>query len=317
MGMNIKEKRRCHVAVLMSVYNGERYLDEQLKSIYIQSIGAENITIYIRDDDSSDLTYRIIQQWSEKIDICYEKGKNVGPAKSFWSLLQKGNIKADYYALADQDDVWYPDKLEHGIRILQDYKAEMPVLYYSNARLVDSAGKDIHLLEVRDNQKITAAKILAGFPAIGCTMVFNDGAKKLVEESKVQVMEMHDKTLILLMYLLGKVVYNPSITMDYRQHEKNVVGRDKAKRYNLLRRINRVYTRWFQNRDIAPSRQAEELLEQYGERVSRADRRTLEDFSTYKKSIRSKRKLLKNQEVATLPYEVRRSFKIRILLNLF
>lgn len=315
--MKIKEKGRWHVAVLMSVYNGERYLDEQLKSIYIQSIGAENITIYIRDDGSSDLTYRIIQQWSEKIDICYEKGKNIGPAKSFWCLLQRSNIKADYYALADQDDVWYPDKLERGIQLLQEYEAERPALYYSNARLVDSTGKDIHLLELRDNQEITTAKILAGFPAIGCTMVFNDSAKKLVEESKVQVIEMHDKTLILLMYLLGKVIYDPSITMDYRQHDKNVVGRDKAKKNNPIRNLNRVYTRWFQNRDIAPSRQAEELLKQYGVSVSKSDRGTLEDFSTYKKSIRNKRRLLQNQEVAALPYEVRRSFKIRILLNLF
>lgn len=315
--MKIKEKRRCHVAVLMSVYNGERYLDEQLKSIYMQSIGADNITIYIRDDDSSDLTYRIIQQWSEKIDICYEKGKNIGPAKSFWSLLQKGNIKADYYALADQDDVWHPDKLERGILLLREYKAEIPMLYYSNARLVDSAGKDIHLLEVRDDQKITTSKILAGFPAIGCTMVFNDSAKKLVEESKVQVIEMHDKTLILLMYLLGKVIYDPSITMDYRQHEKNVVGRGIMKRNYPLRYLKHVYIRWFKNKDIAPSRQAEALLAQYGDRVSKSDKRTLEEFSTYKKSIRSKMKLLQNREVAALPYEVRRSFKMRILLNLF
>ena len=98
----------------MSTYNGHKYLDKQLKSIAEQTV-VNHLTLYIRDDGSKDDTFDIIDKWKNKINIVLYKEKNAGPAMSFWQLLMKSEVKADYYAFCDQDDVWDKDKIEKGI----------------------------------------------------------------------------------------------------------------------------------------------------------------------------------------------------------
>ena len=93
------------IAVLMSTYNGQKYLDEQLMSIADQTF-SKMMTLYIRDDGSTDNTLKIIEKWKKKIDIVFFQGENVGPARSFWKLLMNSEIQADYYAFCDQDDIW-------------------------------------------------------------------------------------------------------------------------------------------------------------------------------------------------------------------
>ena len=56
------------VAVLISTYNGHKYLDEQLKSIAEQTV-VNNLTLYIRDDGSKDNTFDIIDKWKNKIKL--------------------------------------------------------------------------------------------------------------------------------------------------------------------------------------------------------------------------------------------------------
>lgn len=96
------------IAVLMSTYNGHKYLDKQLKSIAEQTV-VNHLTLYIRDDGSKDDTFDIIDKWKNKINIVLYKEKNAGPAMSFWQLLMKSEVKADYYA--------FVIKMMFGIRI--------------------------------------------------------------------------------------------------------------------------------------------------------------------------------------------------------
>lgn len=323
MGGFIKMKEgRMRVAVMMSVYNGGQYLDEQLASIFSQSVGVENIGLFIRDDGSTDGSREIIERWGRKMSIHYERGDNLGPARSFWRLMQNSRISADYYALADQDDIWDGTKLERAVSVIENVEkkiqnAEELLLYYSNARLVDARGRDLQATEITDDQEITVARILAGFPAIGCTMVFNRGVKRLLEESQIRIIEMHDKTLALMVQTLGQIIYDPLPTMRYRQHDRNVVGRRfEDHGGHFLKRMSSAGVRWFRNRKICPSKQAAELLEHYGDYMSDADRKTLIDFSTYRKRLKAAKSLWENREVATLPSAVRRSFKMRLILRL-
>ena len=124
------------IAVLMSTYNGHKYLDKQLKSIAEQTV-VNHLTLYIRDDGSKDDTFDIIDKWKNKINIVLYKEKNAGPAMSFWQLLMKSEVKADYYAFCDQDDVWDKDKIEKGIEKL---KGSIQ-LYACNCRIIDE--KDV------------------------------------------------------------------------------------------------------------------------------------------------------------------------------
>ena len=104
------------VAILMSTYNGEKYLKEQIESLLAQTYG--NIEIYIRDDGSKDNTIKIIKNYKEKYNnIVLKEGKNIGFINSFFELLNLCN-DADYYAYCDQDDVWMNDKIERAVKFL-------------------------------------------------------------------------------------------------------------------------------------------------------------------------------------------------------
>ena len=74
------------IAVMMSTYNGKDYLSEQLESLANQTV-AGDMTVYIRDDRSSDNTFEIIDRWRDRLSIVLFKGQNKGPAGSFWELL--------------------------------------------------------------------------------------------------------------------------------------------------------------------------------------------------------------------------------------
>ena len=96
--------------VLLSTYNGEKYLREQLNSLVKQILRPDQILI--RDDGSSDATMDIIKYYADSYKfIKYYQGENLGAAKSFMELINKAE-EADYYALCDQDDVWFEDKLQ-------------------------------------------------------------------------------------------------------------------------------------------------------------------------------------------------------------
>ena len=122
------------VAVLISTYNGEKYLEEQLNSILNQTY--KNIEIVIRDDGSKDSTINIIKKYQEKYDnIILKEGTNVGFIKSFFQLLAFAN--ADYYAFCDQDDSWLENKIELAVRALNEVDNSKPNMVFGNSDYYD------------------------------------------------------------------------------------------------------------------------------------------------------------------------------------
>lgn len=105
------------VQVVMSTYNGEKYLKEQIDSILSQE--GVDVRLYIRDDGSSDRTTDILASYQEHKNVKIEKGNNLGFAKSFLTALDECD-EADYYAFSDQDDVWEKDKLSTAVQLIQE-----------------------------------------------------------------------------------------------------------------------------------------------------------------------------------------------------
>ena len=107
--LSIRRHKLHSVAVLMSVYNGPRYIDPQIQSILGQSY--HRITLYIRDDGSEDQTMTIVKRiidtntTSKRIVVIDDDKGNVGFAESFRVLANAANHH-DYYAFCDQDDYW-------------------------------------------------------------------------------------------------------------------------------------------------------------------------------------------------------------------
>ena len=107
------------ILVMMSTYNGEKYIREQIDSILHQK--DVKVDIVVRDDGSKDNTQNILKNYSSKYkNIKWSQGDNVGPCKSFLELLYSSG-EYEYYAFADQDDYWYPNKLKAATEKMKNY----------------------------------------------------------------------------------------------------------------------------------------------------------------------------------------------------
>ena len=110
------------VNVLISTYNGEKYIREQIESILAQSY--PDIRIYVRDDGSKDDTAKILWEYSEKKLIRFVRGRNVGYGRSFGRLLRIAK-EGDFWAFCDQDDIWLPDKVKWAVEWLEQQPADV------------------------------------------------------------------------------------------------------------------------------------------------------------------------------------------------
>lgn len=212
------------VVVLMSAYNGQEYIKEQLDSLISQK-GVE-ISIIVRDDGSTDNTKSILNRYAVNYpNITVIEGRNCGAAISFWKLIHKA-AEADYYSFCDQDDIWMPDKLISAITELERFPKSEPSLYYSQTKFIDGNGEAIKL-PITDYQKTvpTFGQLVAENNAIGCTMVWNNSLNRIAKTFNPHYIRMHDHLLFLIcQFCSGNVVNDNTSYMYYRQHNHNVIG---------------------------------------------------------------------------------------------
>ncbi|EME3486548.1 glycosyltransferase, partial [Enterococcus faecium] len=125
------------VIVLMSTYNGEKYIREQLDSIFNQKNIA--VKVVIRDDGSNDATQSILDEYKKKHNLNWYTGKNLNAAWSFMELINNAP-DSNFYAFADQDDVWDNDKLFIAVEAMKNCGTETnekAIMYSCPTRLVD------------------------------------------------------------------------------------------------------------------------------------------------------------------------------------
>ena len=125
------------VQVLLSTYNGEKYLKEQLDSLLAQDY--PNIDILIRDDGSKDSTKQILTGYENHKNIRVIYGSNIGITASFLELLKISDPEAEFLAFCDQDDVWLKDKISRAVAALQKHPSDIPLMYCSRLTIVDES----------------------------------------------------------------------------------------------------------------------------------------------------------------------------------
>ena len=157
------------VAVLMSTYNGEKYLEEQIDSILNQS-GEFHVDLWVRDDGSSDSTKDILEQYRNDGKLQWYTGDNLKSAHSFFDLIKKSR-GYDYYAFADQDDYWLENKLKAGI--IQLESITNAALYCCNAELVNQNLYSLGRTVYRQTPKTDFYTLSCAGGLLGCTMIFN------------------------------------------------------------------------------------------------------------------------------------------------
>lgn len=300
----------CNVCVLLSTYNGQLYLDKQLTSISSQQFKG-NIKVLVRDDGSFDNTLKILEEWSDNLDITMIKGENVGPMASFLDLTRQAP-PADFYAFCDQDDTWHPEKIASGVEQLLTMPPNKANLYFSNAELVDDQLKTYNELFHKSTPNYTLVGSMVCNPALGCTIMFNSILMNIVKKVHPVHASMHDKFLLLTAILLGNVTYDHSPRIKYRQHSLNVCGREG----NFKKRVKQTIKLWFGSQDITLEKQARELLDFYNEEITDEHKKKLKLFANYRNSVIQKIKLLLCRDIITTHHKANTSFVLRTLLNL-
>lgn len=216
------------VQVLLSAYNGEQYISEQIQSILNQKHAA--VSILIRDDGSTDKTIEILDQWvtTHPGKIKLIKGTNVGVVSSFFELLRAADAEADYYCFCDQDDVWLDHKIEHAIsRLDSSIYTEVPAMVFTSTYLTDDELNRKGAWPKPPAQEPSFFNALYENIAIGATITMNRSARNLFINSQSvdsQKVLMHDWWFYLLVSAFGTVIYDNKPSMLYRQHNNNVVG---------------------------------------------------------------------------------------------
>lgn len=288
------------VNILMSTYNGQQFLAEQIRSIQEQTFS--EWTLLIRDDGSTDQTREIIEEFEKKDSRIrfIEKAthKNLGVIKSFHHLLRYE--KADYYFFSDQDDVWLPDKLEVSLREAQSYPADQPLMVYMDLTVVNQDLQVMTESMIRSQSHHANTQLvqeLTENTVTGGVAMINHALAELW--SGTEDILMHDWYLALLASALGKLVFIDKPGELYRQHADNVLGaRTLPKRFKKWIRphiLFKVYWNLIKNSqkqasyllDLPLKKTDRELVQAY---VSIMDKPLIERFKTLRKYGLSKNK---------------------------
>lgn len=230
----------------MSVHNGDRFLEEQIESILSQS--SKGWILYIANDNSVDGSIGILQAYAKQYPgkIIIRNVDNSNFRKSFLQLACDTNIDSEYFAYADQDDIWDSDKLSVAVNHLSSTTQRVPALYCSRTTVVDQNNQKISLSPLFKREPSFANALIQNIGG-GNTMVFNLAAKKLLERAGSDVdVPSHDWwTYMLVLGCGGRVFYDPSPYIRYRQHDKNLIGSNNSFRARLVR-IKMLFSGRFQ-----------------------------------------------------------------------
>lgn len=260
------------IAVVVSTYNGARYIAEQLDSVLAQDY--PNVHIVVRDDGSSDGTLSILRSYAARGDIELVEGENVGVVSSFLGLVSHVAEAYDYVALCDQDDVWHPDKLSRAVSLLAQRDQTLPQLYCSEHTLCDASMRPVgksHLNRIGVSFRTQLYENIV----FGNTCVFNRRLAERVAEVGIDGVYSHDWWISLVACALGELTFDNFSSLDYRRTGANVSPSGMGGFAFLLRRI-KIF---FVNEGLASTTtQLRRLYELYADEMDPQKRAFIELF---------------------------------------
>lgn len=220
------------ITVCVATYNGENYIKEQLDSILSQ-LGKHD-EVVISDDGSTDRTLEIIQIINDpRIKIYHSSFRNV--ILNFENALEKAT--GDIIFLSDQDDIWYPNKVEKSIKILENQD-----LIFSNLSVFsDDITENYAMYDIRKNHNCMAYNFVKNH-CVGATIAFRANLLKYILPIPKGI-EMHDMWIYFISSVYGKTHYYRSPLIYYRRHGSNVSNTGE-KTTNAFIKIVKIRIRW-------------------------------------------------------------------------
>ncbi|MBS5645115.1 MAG: glycosyltransferase [Clostridiales bacterium] len=220
------------VNVLLSAYNGEAYIKEQIDSILAQTVP---VHLYVRDDGSADGTLHVLAPYEAAGKLTLLRGENAGFGQSFMMLLAAAE-EGDYWAFSDQDDVWEPHKMEWALQWMEQQDGSSPLLFHSayalyNADMSEKTG------EIGPPPyPITFQKTLTDCVFQGFSIVLNRPLRELMLKAEISHITSHDWWACLLAVKFGKTFYDPRIASAHRRLDTSISGMSLKNRW-----------KWFKN----------------------------------------------------------------------
>lgn len=225
------------VAVLMSTFNGEKYIREQIKSVFSQKglSSDDSITLYVRDDSSDDSTQKIIKEMQliYPIQVLQDSLGNIGYASSFMQLLYM--VTADFYFFCDQDDIWGNYKVSVHLKKYRHIPDKsVPFLSYTDM-LKFGVEHGSHLRSGHNDPQIfeNFRQVIFEPRLNGCLMGFNNKLKLQAvdlwfKEGLKKYFNAHDTFLSRVASLYGEIwfidVADLKQVMNYRVEGQNISG---------------------------------------------------------------------------------------------
>ena len=297
----IKEK----VLVLMSTYNGELFLQQQINSIIKQK--NVDVEIIVRDDGSTDKTIDILEDYQRQGLLSYYTGNNLKPQYSFLHLLRHAP-KCKYYAFADQDDVWLEDKLYAGIQAICSYDHQ-PALYTCQTQMTNQDLEKIPTPQL--HPLCTFGESLVYAYASGCTMIFNDSFRNIVMAYQPTYIDMHDWWMMSIATAMkAHIVFDHDAHILYRQHAKNVKGLNDTKIKEWKQRIQRIL-----HKQQIRYHTALELSNGYYAQLPQESKDLLDLFIKSKRHLKYRLRLLMDSRYRCGNTKTWILYKLSILLN--
>jgi glycosyltransferase involved in cell wall biosynthesis len=223
--------RHPSIDILLSTYNGEKYLKDLISSLLNQTWPGWRLLI--RDDGSTDRTLEIIDYYVRscpgKIELIQDGKAHVGSTLSFSFLL--GSCSGRYIMLCDQDDVWFKSKIEVTFRAmlrLEEKWKDIPLLVFTDLIEVD---ENLNLISesFMKSQKLFPSvitdpvKLLALNVVAGCTTMINKKALDYLLPIPSEYVT-HDQWIAVIIARYGRIRFLSAPTIFYRQHSANVFG---------------------------------------------------------------------------------------------
>ena len=299
-------------AVLMSTFNGENYIREQIDSI----INQDNVEVdlYIRDDGSTDNTVSIIKSYENLSNVFYfGDSDKLGPGKSFLKLLfDVYSTKKSYqfYAFADQDDIWEPEKINSAISKMEE---ETPTLYCSNQYIYKNGIiEGVRFQEIPD---LSVEGHILKNSLSGCTFVMNRSLVQAINaigmpDDSITKHRLHDSWIFYVAVLIGDVIYDPEPHILYRIHSNNTVGLNIN--MGLMSKLSIIASG--SKKHLAP-KQATIILDNFKAQLKAKDTRLLSDIRDYYYYKPAKRRLIQNEEIWKNAGVSRFKYILKVLLN--
>lgn len=270
------------VQILLSTYNGARYLEPLMESLLAQD--SPDVGILVRDDGSSDSTIDLLRAYAAtRPNVNVICGGHLGFVRSFFKLLELASPTADYLALCDQDDMWREDKVSRAVEYLSQYPPEIPTLYCSRLAVVDENLQPLKYSDI-PRRGLSFRNALVENQVPGCTSLVNQAARRLLEQVPFACVS-HDWWVYLVVSAFGTIVYDKEPRILYRRHASNVFGIPTGSIDTWRVKIRQFLKN---GKEKLIVKQAEEFRRIYGSTLPDEHRKVLERFLQNRKRFRDR-----------------------------